>query len=405
MWLLSRRRPIAWPRAVSSRSSPGRTSRASRSRRPISRSAAPTATHLIDGGGTRPYGVVGIADGIRVQNLTVRNHTFYGVLITGLHDASGPRANNGDAYEPFDPATFPPVKRFSIAHVTAHNNGLYGIYAFDAQHGVIADSYASGSADSGFYVGQCKQCDILIQGNVAERNAVGFENANASEPLTIVGNRFSGNRVGLTLLSNYQEAFRPEEGSVVAGNVISDNTAVDSPAQADGGFGTGIGIAGGVDNQIIHNRIEHNPRAGVLLANTEDLPATGNRFEGNRFAANGVDLANISASRAPAADTCLQPLATTLPKALAAQLSRGCAGKASKIELVAIDGDRLPSVSVPAGASFLKVAAPKDQPTMPAREAESTPPETPLPDEVTMPTIDDITVPRADLLAGRSGTR
>ena len=75
--------------------------------------------------------------------------------------------------------------------MTAHNNGLYGIYAFDAQHGVIADSYASGSADSGLYVGQCRDCDILVRDNVAERNAVGFENANASGPLVITGNRFA----------------------------------------------------------------------------------------------------------------------------------------------------------------------------------------------------------------------
>ncbi len=167
-----------------------------------------------------------------------------------------------------------------------------------------------------------------------------------------MGNRFSSNRVGLTLLSNYQEAFRPEKGNVVAGNVISDNTATDSPAQADGGYGTDIGIAGGVDNRISRNRIEHNPRAGVLLANTEDLPATGNRFEANRFAANGVDLANISADRAPASDTCMQPSATTLPDDLAAQLSKGCAGASETIRLVAIDGDRLPSVSVPDGANF-----------------------------------------------------
>ena len=146
---------------------------------------------VIDGQGTRPYGVVGIADGLRVQNLTVRNHTFYGVLVTGLHDANGPRANNGNVYEPFDPARFPPVQRFEISYVTAYDNGLYGIYAFDAQHGVIANSYASGSADSGFYVGQCKLCDILVRNNVAERNAVGFENANASAPLSILANRFT----------------------------------------------------------------------------------------------------------------------------------------------------------------------------------------------------------------------
>ena len=45
---------------------------------------------VIDGQGSRPYGMVAIADGVRVQNLTVRNHLFYGVLVTGLHDENGP---------------------------------------------------------------------------------------------------------------------------------------------------------------------------------------------------------------------------------------------------------------------------------------------------------------------------
>ena len=82
-----------------------------------------------------------------------------------------------------------------------------------------------GSADSGFYVGQCRDCDILVTDNVAERNAVGFENANASDSLVIVGNRFAGNRVGLTLLSSYQEAFLPQQVNQVVGNLISDNDA------------------------------------------------------------------------------------------------------------------------------------------------------------------------------------
>ena len=109
--------------------------------------------------------------------------TFYGVLFTGLHDENGPSAPTADGYQKWDPQQFPPLQRFRIDHVTAFNNGLYGIYAFDSQHGVITDSYASGSADSGFYVGQCRDCDILVTGNVAERNAVGFENANASDSL------------------------------------------------------------------------------------------------------------------------------------------------------------------------------------------------------------------------------
>ena len=116
-----------------------------------------------------------------MENLTVAGATFYGVLFTGLHDANGPSAPTADGYQTWDPEQFPPLQRFRVDHVTAHNNGLYGIYAFNAQHGVITDSYASGSADSGIYVGQCRACDILVSGNVAERNAVGFENANASD--------------------------------------------------------------------------------------------------------------------------------------------------------------------------------------------------------------------------------
>ena len=99
---------------------------------------------VIDGGGLRPYGIVVIADGVRVENLTVTGATFYGVLFTGLHDANGPSAHTADGYHAWDPAKFPPLQRFRVDHVTAHNNGLYGIYAFDARHGVIADSYASG---------------------------------------------------------------------------------------------------------------------------------------------------------------------------------------------------------------------------------------------------------------------
>ena len=354
---------------------------------------------IIDGQGSRPYGVVAITDGVSVQNLTVRNHLFYGVLITGLHDDSGPQAPNEDAYEPFDPTEFPPVQRFAVDHVTAHNNGLYGIYAFNAQHGVITNSYASGSADSGFYVGQCRDCDILVQGNVAERNAVGFENANASGPLTITGNRFADNRVGLTLLSNYQEAFRPQQGNTVVGNVIADNAEADSPAQADGGFGTGIGVAGGQDNAIERNRVTGNPRAGVLLTNTEDLPAQGNAFRGNTFAHNGTDLANLSAARAPASDTCVDEIVSTIPSQLALTLRAGCRSAAST-PLKSASPDDLPELDVPAGANFLKVAPPPPQPVLP----ESAP-TGPLPATVSMPDPTAITVPAADLLADRTGTR
>jgi parallel beta-helix repeat protein len=351
---------------------------------------------VIDGGGIRPYGIVGIADGVRVQNLTVRNTTFYGVLVTGLHDKAGPRANadnTSGGYETFDPAKFPPLQRFEIDHVTAYDNGLYGIYAFNSEHGTIHDNYASGSADSGFYVGQCHSCDVLVTGNIGERNAVGFENANASAPLYVVGNRFSDNRVGMTFLSDYQEVFIPQKGNVVAGNLIADNNATATPVQADGGYGIGIGVSGGTNNTFARNRITGNTRAGLVLANTNDLPAIGNRISRSVFAANGVDIAGISSPAAPATGTCLTggQAATSFPKGLLGVL-RACTSGSSP----AGDAATLAATSpAPDGISFLDVTAPGAQPGL----ADPTVAPGPLPASVTMPSESSIEVPSAGLLA------
>ncbi|NEE03285.1 right-handed parallel beta-helix repeat-containing protein [Phytoactinopolyspora halotolerans] len=392
---------------------------------------------VIDGEGRRPYGVVATAEGVRVENLTVTAHTFYGVLVTGLHDEDGPLAQESDGYEPFDPEEFPPLQRFSIDHVTAYNNGLYGIYAFNAQNGVIRDSYASGSPDAGFYVGQCRDCKILVEGNVAERNAIGFENSNASDSVIIMGNRFSGNRVGLTLNSDYQEAFIPQRGNTVVGNVISDNAEPDSPAHAEGGFGIGIGTAGGRENLFWVNRVEGNPVAGLVVRNTEDLGAVGNVVRGGVFGGNGIDVVNIAAERAPTRATCVDGagLESVLPAgdrtdeptgdvrdehddAGAADAAR--VGTSAQTVTWYEDGDcgsvdrdadvapaqpaasaaELPSAAVPDGVDFLDVAAPVPQPTM--SDVEEAPER--LPDEVEMPSFADPQLPPEDLLADRTGT-
>lgn len=347
---------------------------------------------VIDGGGVRPYGIAAIADGVSVENLTVTNAVFYGVLITGLHDEDGPDAHGVDGYDTLDPDDNPPVQRFAIDHVTASNNGLYGLYAFNARHGVIRDSYASGSADSGIYVGQCTDCDIQVLDNVAEHNAVGFENANASDSVYVVSNRLSHNRVGATFLSNYQEAFVPQQGNLVVGNLLAFNTSDDSPTQADGAFGIGVGIAGGQDNQFERNRIEGNPRAGVLLNSTEDLPAQGNSFAGDVFAANGVDVANISTQRTPAVGNCLDASSLT---ASPADLLDGCA---TDVPQPAVTLDDLPPVTIPAGVSFLSVGAPPAQPQLPVTDA----PARQLPAAVGAPDVADVTVPSLTWLADRA---
>lgn len=338
---------------------------------------------VIDAGGVRPYGVVGVADGVTVQNLTVTGATFYGVLVTGMFTEDGPEARGSSGYTSLDPEEFPPLQRFLVDHVTAYNNGLYGIYAFDAQHGAIRDSYASGSADSGIYVGQCRECNILVSGNRAVDNAVGFENANASDSVWVVENDFSGNRIGMTFISNYQEAFAPQRENWVVGNLVSDSTSTDSPSHAQGGWGIGIGLSGATANRFERNVITDQPSAGVVLSNAEDIATTDNLFVDNVFASNAVDVVNTSSDRAFATGNCFDTGIRLLPASLAEACESGQAAAA---------GDAFSPLDAPPGVSFLKVAHPVPQPDLgPSEELPA-----PLPKQVERPEIDRIRVPGTD---------
>lgn len=348
---------------------------------------------VIDGEGLRANGVQAIADGVRIQNLTVVNHTFNGVLVTGMHDENGPLARNLDGYERLDPEKFPPLRRFEVRNVTASDNGLYGIYAFNSRNGVIRDNYASGSADAGIYVGQCEDCDILVQGNVSENNAIGYENANASDSVLIAGNRFSGNRVGLTLLSWYQEAFMPQRKATVVGNLISDNLAAQSPAHANGAFGIGVGLSGANGNVFQRNLIAGNPSAGLQVTNTEDVASTDNRFDGNSFQKNGVDVADVSSARAPATGTCVSDAEGL--RLLPADVLSACDGPT----VVGAPVDSLPALTVPPGMSFLRVPMGPDQPQM-TGALEDLPGR--LPDVVGMPDPATFALPDRDLLQDRA---
>jgi nitrous oxidase accessory protein NosD len=347
---------------------------------------------IIDGEVRRANGIVVTAAEVSVENLTVRNHTLNGVLVTGMSDSAGGLARGSTGYTRLDPAAFPPLQGFRVSHVTSSNNALYGIYAFDAQHGVIEHNYASGSADSGIYVGQCKPCDIVVRDNVAERNAVGFEGANASGGLRVIANRFSGNRVGLTSNSDYQEAFVPQEDAVIVGNLITRNAEPVSPAQADGAFGIGIGIAGGNRNLVARNLITGNPATGIALGSVEDLPPVGNRIIGNVLRDNGFDVIYAASARAPGSANCLSgnELTVTSPVDLAALMP--CPSSAGPSA-----GVPLPRTITPRGVPFREVPAGPRQPNLPG-------PLDALPAHLTVAAdVDAIGVPAPDLLADRSG--
>ena len=114
---------------------------------------------ILDGEFRRANGVRVLgADGVAIENLTARNFTENGFFWSGVLGYRG-------------------------SYLTAYRNGDYGLYAFDSQWGQFDHSYASGSPDSGFYIGQCNPCHALITDVVAEYNQLGYSGTNASGDL------------------------------------------------------------------------------------------------------------------------------------------------------------------------------------------------------------------------------
>ena len=182
------------------------------------------------------------ADGVVVENMTAQNYTRNGFFWTGSDGYRG-------------------------SYLTAVRNGDYGVYAFASVNGVLEHSYASGSPDAGFYIGQCFPCNALIDNVVSEWNGLGYSGTNSGGDLTIVNSVFRNNRAGVVPNSGTYEGCYPQRETTVVGNYVHDNgnEDTDSIAAALLAQGTGITVTGGVGNIVERNRVEDNPLAGIAV--------------------------------------------------------------------------------------------------------------------------------------------
>lgn len=227
---------------------------------------------IIDGEFVRPNGIIVFADGVAVENLTLRNATENGVIWTG-------------------------VRGYRASYVTAVDNQVYGIYAFDSGDGLFEHSYASGSPDAGFYIGQCDPCEAVITDSVAEWNGLGFSGTNASGELFLVNSVWRHNVAGIVPNTLDTELLPPFHDVTIAGNLIHDNGNPVAPSFTSewSGYGNGIILAGGNDSLVVANRIFNHPANGVAI--TPNLSRNfwmsgGNRIEGNVIEGSGrADLA------------------------------------------------------------------------------------------------------------------
>ena len=183
------------------------------------------------------------AGGVAIENMTARNYTFNGFFWTGVDGYRG-------------------------SYLTAYRNGDYGIYAFDSVNGLFEHSYAAGSPDAGFYIGQCYPCDAVIDDVHAEHNGLGYSGTNSGGNLLIVNSRFNNNRAGIVPNSGSYELCYPQRETTIVGNLVYSNNQPDTPAIDDAilAMGNGILISGGVGNTISRNRVWDHDVTGIGLA-------------------------------------------------------------------------------------------------------------------------------------------
>lgn len=182
------------------------------------------------------------AKGVVVENLTTQNYTNNGVFITG-----------SDGYR--------------ASYITAIRNGDYGVYAFDSINGQIDNSYASGSPDAGFYVGQCFPCNSIIDNVIAEHNGLGYSGTNSGGNMVVANSTFRFNRAGIVPNSGSYELCYPERDTTVVGNTVYSNNQSDTPAIGNAilVMGNGIIAPGGIDNLITRNLVFDHAKTGISL--------------------------------------------------------------------------------------------------------------------------------------------
>ena len=160
------------------------------------------------------------------------------------------------------------------------------VYAFDAVDGVLDHSYATGSPDAGFYIGQCYPCDAIVNNVVSEYNGLGYSGTNSGGSLYITSSIFRNNKGGLAPNTLDSELLPPERETFIIGNLIENNNNYNSPATNSTylSYGNGVVIAGGNNNIIKNNVIVDHDLYGVILTASMDVnywPAHGNRVEEN----------------------------------------------------------------------------------------------------------------------------
>jgi hypothetical protein len=264
--------------------------------------------------GQHRHGVNGIeirADGVSVENLTVRN-------FDGGSDGTGNEIwwNGGDGSGTIG------IHGWTGRYLTTYDTGLdgeYGLFTSNAVDGSWDHVYASGFADSGIYLGACRDCRAVISHALVERNALGYSGTNSGGHVVVQDSIFRNNSVGVAPNSLASDDPPPPQlGTCDSGantsptptlattrlsrctvfrrNRVEQNNNLTAPANETTiqlPWGTGIELLGTYGDLIANNVVTGNRNFGILAHEYPDpFPPTAAtvyfQSAGNRISANVV---------------------------------------------------------------------------------------------------------------------
>ena len=204
-------------------------------------------TVFIDGIHALTTGVQVNANGVAIENLTVRNYL-------------------GDAITVGTPDPTTQIDRFRALHVTTSNTAQNGIALRNVTNAEVQQGWLSGHGEAGVLITGCTQCNTLVTATLAEFSARGFSVVGARQAVSITSVTSRNNRAGIVVEDS---EFVPTTGTTIAASIIQNNGFSQSPLrnpEDDFSFGAGVHVGGTTNTQVIANRITGNTNAAVLLA-------------------------------------------------------------------------------------------------------------------------------------------
>jgi plastocyanin len=315
------------------------------------------------------------ADGVAIENITARRFKTNGFFWDGVTGYRG-------------------------SYLTAYNNGDYGVYAFASVSGQFDHSYASGSPDSSFYVGQCDPCKALLIDLHAQYSELGYSGTNATG-VVIARSRFDHNRIGIVPNSQDVEELAPVRRNTFVGNLVFANSNLDAATASnsfyDVAVGSGIVMAGTVDSAVLRNRVDDHDWFGILLApfpsDPNYYPVNTTRVEGNVVTGSRhADLALVFSNSKQGNCFTGNTFSTSAPADIEVRLP--CTGAPDDdLSPGAIDPGMLldRQGTLPKGRPYWRQPVPPSQPNMPG-DARTAPPVPATPDRVPV-RVDVRTIP------------